>query len=98
MKFLVIALDFDRMIAQQDVLDPKVREAIAELRGKGIVVILVTGRILADLRRVCGDLHFVDAVVAENGAFIEFPQQVIRWLYQSRGRQCCWTNCRAPVS
>lgn len=73
MKFLVLALDFDGTIAQNDVLDPEVRKAIAELRGCGIVVILVTGRILEDLRRVCGDLHFVDAIVAENGAFIHFP-------------------------
>jgi len=73
MKFLVLALDFDGTIAQQDVLDPEVRKAISELRRRGIVVIIVTGRIISDLRRVCGDLHFVDAVVAENGAFIEFP-------------------------
>jgi hypothetical protein len=73
MKFLVLALDFDGTIAQHDVPEPEVRMAISELRGRGIVVILVTGRIISDLRRVCGDLHFVDAVVAENGAFIEFP-------------------------
>lgn len=73
MKFLVLALDFDGTIARNDVLDPGVRSAIAELRGFGIVVILVTGRILDDLRRVTGGLHFVDAVVAENGAVIEFP-------------------------
>lgn len=73
MKFLVLALDFDGTIAQNDVLDPDVRKAIGELRAQGIVVALVTGRILEDLRRVAGDLHFVDAVVAENGAVIEFP-------------------------
>ncbi len=73
MKFLVLALDFDGTIAENGVLNPKVRAAIAELRGRGVVVILVTGRILEDLRGVCGDLHFVDGVVAENGAFILFP-------------------------
>jgi hydroxymethylpyrimidine pyrophosphatase-like HAD family hydrolase len=72
-KFLVLALDFDGTIAQNDVLDGAVREAIAKLRSQGIVVAIVTGRILEDLRRVCGDLHFVDAVIAENGAVIEFP-------------------------
>jgi hydroxymethylpyrimidine pyrophosphatase-like HAD family hydrolase len=73
MKFSTLALDFDGTIARNDVLDPGVRQAIAEVRARGIVVILVTGRILEDLRRVAGDLHFVDAVVGENGAVIEFP-------------------------
>jgi hydroxymethylpyrimidine pyrophosphatase-like HAD family hydrolase len=72
MKFLAIALDYDGTIAKDDVLDSKVREAIAELRAQNIVVLIVTGRIMEDLRRVAGDLHFVDGVVAENGAVIEF--------------------------
>ena len=42
-------------------------------RTHGIVVLLVTGRILDELRRVAGDLHFVDGVIAENGAVIHFP-------------------------
>ncbi len=73
MKFSVLALDYDGTIARNDVLEPSVRNAVAALRAQGIVVILVTGRILDDLRRVAGDLHFVDAVVAENGAVVEFP-------------------------
>jgi hydroxymethylpyrimidine pyrophosphatase-like HAD family hydrolase len=72
-KLSTLALDFDGTIARNDILDPGVREAIAEAREHGIVVVLVTGRILADLRRVAGDLHFVDAVIAENGAVITFP-------------------------
>ncbi len=40
---------------------------------RGITVLLVTGRILDELRRVAGDLHFVDGVVAENGAVVHFP-------------------------
>lgn len=73
MKLASFALDFDGTIARNDVLDPGVREAIAHVRKQGVVVVLVTGRILEDLRRVAGDLHFVDAVVGENGAVIEFP-------------------------
>jgi hydroxymethylpyrimidine pyrophosphatase-like HAD family hydrolase len=73
-KLLTIALDFDGTIARNDVLDPDVRKAIADVRARGIVVILVTGRILDDLRRVASDLYFIDAVVAGNGAVIEFPE------------------------
>ena len=31
------------------------------------------GRILDRLCRVAGDLHFVDGVIAENGAVVHFP-------------------------
>jgi len=72
-RFKVLALDYDGTVAQADTLDPQVREALDDLRRQDIVVVLVTGRILEDLRRVAGDLRFVDAVVAENGAVIEFP-------------------------
>src|SRR5688572_29327880 len=54
-------------------MDSGVRSAIAEARSRGIAVALVTGRRLADLQRVAGDLHFVDAVVAENGAVLHLP-------------------------
>ena len=73
MKPSVIALDYDGTIARNDVMDPSVREAIALARTQGIVVLLVTGRILSELQRVAGDLHFVDGVVAENGAVLHFP-------------------------
>lgn len=73
MKFSVLALDFDGTISRRDTLEADMREAIAAVRRRGIVVVLVTGRILEDLRRVTGGLHFVDAVVAENGAVTEFP-------------------------
>jgi hypothetical protein len=73
MKFGVLALDYDGTIATNGVLDPEVRTAISEARARGIVVLLVTGRILSDLRQAAGGLGFVDAVVAENGAVVAFP-------------------------
>ena len=73
MKLSVLALDYDGTIASADTLDPLVREAIAAARTRGILVLLVTGRILEELRRVAGDLHFVDGVIAENGAVVHFP-------------------------
>lgn len=73
MKFGVLALDYDGTIARDGVLDPAVRAAIADVRAHGIVVVIATGRILSELEQVTGGLQFVDAVVAENGAVLAFP-------------------------
>ncbi len=73
MKLSVLALDYDGTIARNDTLDDGVRTAIAEARTRGVTVILVTGRILDELSRVAESLHLVDAVVAENGAVVHFP-------------------------
>ena len=73
MKLSAIALDYDGTIGGDNGVDPEIRQAIADVRAHGLTVLLVTGRIMDDLRRVAGDLHFVDVVVAENGAVVEFP-------------------------
>ncbi len=73
MKLSAFAVDYDGTIAQHGVFDPDVRQAIAEVRRRGIVVALVTGRRLADLRRVASDLSCFDVIVAENGAVLDFP-------------------------
>jgi hydroxymethylpyrimidine pyrophosphatase-like HAD family hydrolase len=73
-KLFVLALDYDGTTARNDVMSPLVREAIADARARGVAVLLVTGRILDELRRVAGDLRFVDGVVAENGAVIHIPE------------------------
>jgi hydroxymethylpyrimidine pyrophosphatase-like HAD family hydrolase len=73
MKFAALALDYDGTIAVNDRFDPAVREAVAGARAQGLTVLLVTGRRLADLRNVAGDLSCFDVVVAENGAVLHFP-------------------------
>ena len=45
----------------------------ARLAGGGVVVALVTGRRLDDLRRAAGDVSCFDVVVAENGGVLHFP-------------------------
>ena len=75
MRFRALALDFDGTITQDGRLHPEVRAAIDESRARGVAVILVTGRILEDLRRVVGDLRIFDAVVAENGAVLAYPEK-----------------------
>jgi len=73
MKFAALALDYDGTIATDGALAGDVRDAIADARRRGIVVLLVTGRRLADLRQAAGDLSCFDVVVGENGAVLEFP-------------------------
>jgi len=73
-KLAAVALDYDGTIARGDRIEPAVREAIAFARARGVTVLLATGRMLDDLRRVAGELHFVDGVVAENGAVMHFPE------------------------
>lgn len=73
MKFSVLALDYDGTIARNGNANPEVVAAIREARLRGITVVLVTGRILADLRRVLTEEDLFDAIVAENGAVLAFP-------------------------
>ena len=82
MKFSVLALDYDGTIAREGVLDPEVKAAVAEVRAQGITVVIVSGRVLADLEQAAGGLGFVDAVVAENGAVLSFPNGHSRLLGQ----------------
>ena len=73
MKFAALALDYDGTIAVDGRLDPAGREAISDVRRCGIVVVLVTGRRLSDLRAAAGDVTCFDVIVGENGAVLEFP-------------------------
>jgi len=89
MKLRVLALDYDGTIAVHGVLDPDVRAAIQEARARGLVIVLVTGRILSELRGKLGDLRLFDAVVGENGAVAAFPQA---------GRSACFApRCAGEV-
>ncbi len=74
MKLRVLALDYDGTIATDGRLHADVRAAIAEVRARGVVVVLATGRILSDLRVLVGDIDAFDAVVAENGAVLALPR------------------------
>jgi hydroxymethylpyrimidine pyrophosphatase-like HAD family hydrolase len=82
-KLRALALDYDGTIAQDGALNADVKIAIAEARAHGLIVVLVTGRVLSDLKRVAGeDLSFVDAVIAENGAVLAFPNGYSRLIGQ----------------
>lgn len=83
MRLRVIAPDYDGTIARDGALDPSVREAIANARKRGVLVVIVTGRVLSELRHVAGCLDFVDGVVAENGAVAALPNGHVTLLGQA---------------
>src|SRR5688500_15300853 len=74
MKLAAVAIDYDGTIAVDGAFDPGARDAIAQLRLHGMAVILATGRRLDDLKRVAGNLGCFNAIVAENGAVLYFPE------------------------
>ena len=69
--FRAVALDFDGTLADGQVA-PATLAALTEARAaRGVRVILVTGRIMSELRAVFPEVDdHIDAVVAENGALL----------------------------
>ncbi|MEO8350754.1 MAG: HAD hydrolase family protein, partial [Chthoniobacteraceae bacterium] len=97
MKFSVLALDYDGTIARHGQADPEVVTAIREARARGITVVLVTGRILSDLRRVLTEEDLFDAIVAENGAVLAFPNGRTRVLGRPASRELLSAFCERHV-
>jgi hypothetical protein len=71
----VFATDYDGTIAEGNRVDEATARALERVRATGRKLLLVTGRMLPDLQGVCPDLErMFDAVVAENGALVYFPE------------------------
>src|SRR5437667_1101637 len=71
----VLACDYDGTIADGGRCSAEIARALTRVRESGRKVLLVTGRMLPDLRAVCPDVdRLFDAVVAENGALLYFPE------------------------
>ena len=97
MKFNVLALDYDGTVASHGQLHPEVALAIREARAKGITVVLVTGRILADLHRVMKEKDLFNAIVAENGAVLAFPNGWTRVLGRPPARELLGELCERGI-
>lgn len=72
--FKALACDYDGTLANDDTIGPETLAALREARKAGLRLILVTGRTFFELTRVCEPLDLFDAVVAENGAVVYYPQ------------------------
>lgn len=70
----VFACDYDGTIAEHGRVSSATATALERVRQSGRKLVLVTGRMLPDLREVCpaADEMF-DAIVAENGALLYLP-------------------------
>ncbi len=73
MYFLALATDYDETLAYGGAVAEDVRAALRRCKDSGRRLILVTGRQVADLEAVFGDLALFDRVVAENGAVLYTP-------------------------
>jgi len=72
----IFATDYDGTIAERNTVVDTTARALERVRSTGRKLLLVTGRMLADLQRVCPDAdRMFDAIVAENGAVVYFPER-----------------------
>jgi hydroxymethylpyrimidine pyrophosphatase-like HAD family hydrolase len=73
MRYLALVTDYDGTLAVHGKTAEEAVTALERLRVSGRKAILVTGRMLDDLRAVCPHLHLFDYVVAENGGVVHSP-------------------------
>ncbi|HEX6138295.1 MAG TPA: HAD family hydrolase [Casimicrobiaceae bacterium] len=74
MRYLALATDYDNTLASEDRVSGAARAALGRLRASGRRAILVTGRTLDGLLRVCDCNELFDYIVAENGALLYEPK------------------------
>lgn len=73
MQYSVLACDYDGTLAWDGVVDAKTTAALDRFRASGRRLLLVTGREMPDLQKVCPVLDRFDWIVAENGALLYRP-------------------------
>lgn len=71
--FRALATDYDGTIAHDGVVDQVTIAALERIKRSGRRLVMVTGRELPDLERVCPRLDLFDRIVAENGALLYTP-------------------------
>jgi HAD superfamily hydrolase (TIGR01484 family) len=72
-KYLALATDYDGTIAQHGDVTESTHAALERWKEAGRKLIMVTGRELPDLQKVCPFTKLFDCIVAENGALLFWP-------------------------
>jgi HAD superfamily hydrolase (TIGR01484 family) len=73
MERLVLACDYDGTLARDGVIDAATTAALDRFRASARRLLMVTGRVLPDLQRVCSVLDKFEWIIAENGALLYRP-------------------------
>src|SRR6476620_4092412 len=73
MKWHALATDYDGTLAHDGLVDDPTTAALDRFRNSGRRLIMVTGRELPDLQKVCQVLDRFEWIVAENGALLYRP-------------------------
>jgi hydroxymethylpyrimidine pyrophosphatase-like HAD family hydrolase len=73
MRYLALCTDYDGTLATDGRVLPETVSALERFLASGRRLVLVTGRELDDLQRVCPRLDLFEYVVAENGALLYKP-------------------------
>jgi HAD superfamily hydrolase (TIGR01484 family) len=72
-KYLALATDYDGTIAQHGDVTESTHAALIQWKEAGRKLLMVTGRELPDLQKVCSFTKLFDCIVAENGALLYWP-------------------------
>jgi HAD superfamily hydrolase (TIGR01484 family) len=72
-KYSALATDYDGTIAQHGDVTESTHAALVRWKEAGHKLIMVTGRELPDLQKVCPFTKMFDCIVAENGALLFWP-------------------------
>ncbi len=73
MRYLTLCTDYDGTLATEGHVFPETAAALESLIASGRRLVLVTGRELDDLQKVCPYLHLFEYAVVENGALLYQP-------------------------
>lgn len=73
MRYLALAADYDGTLATHGKVEQYVIDALYRLKASTRKLILVTGRVLDELKTVFPEYELFDRIVAENGALIYNP-------------------------
>lgn len=73
MRYHVLASDYDGTLADDGTVNAETLRALGRFLDSGRVLVLVTGRTLADLKQAFSELALFEYVVTENGATLYQP-------------------------